>query len=181
MAAVDRSRFVERSLAENAYDDNPLPIGFGQTVSQPYIVALTLELARLRPADRLLEVGTGCGYQAAVASRIAACVRSVEIVPELAEAAGERLRRLGYDNVAVRCGDGREGWPTEAPFDAIIVAAATRRVPPALEAQLADGGRIVIPVGDRGGQTLLLGEKGGDCVDYRMMADVRFVPLVGAD
>ena len=147
MAAVPRHRFVPERHRAQAYDNRPLPIGDGQTISQPYIVAVMTDLAAIAPDDKVLEIGTGCGYQAAVLARLAGQVFSIETLPALAAEARERLQRLGYGNIALRCGDGSLGWPEEAPFDAIIVtAAAARRVPPPLIAQLAPGGRLVIPV-----------------------------------
>lgn len=147
MAAVPRHAFVAERHRAQAYDNRPLPIGEGQTISQPYMVAVMTDLAAIGPDDRVLEVGTGCGYQAAVLARLAAQVFSIETRPALAAQARERLQRLGYDNVTLRCGDGSLGWPEAAPFDAILVtAAAAGRVPPALIDQLAPGGRLIIPV-----------------------------------
>ena len=147
MREVKRHLFVPGESAEDAYEDYPLPIGEGQTISQPYIVALMTELLELQPDDKVLEIGTGSGYQAAILSRLAREVRSIEIVPSLAETAGKRLDLLGYDNVHLRVGDGYKGWPDEAPFDAIIVTAAPPEIPQALVDQLAEGGRMVVPVG----------------------------------
>jgi protein-L-isoaspartate(D-aspartate) O-methyltransferase len=147
MGRVPRHEFVAAESRERAYENRPLRIGYGQTISQPYIVAAMTDLAALGASDRVLEVGTGCGYQAAVLAELAGEVYSIEVVPQLAERAAERLDRLGYANVQVRCGDGAKGWPEHAPFDAIVVtAAAFRQVPPALIDQLAVGGRLVIPV-----------------------------------
>ena len=182
MRQVPREAFVPEELAEFA-EDAPLPIGKGQTISQPYIVALTAELAQAAPDDRVLDGGTGSGYAAAVLSRMAAQVFTIERHPELAETARERLARLGYDNVEVRCGDGTLGWPEEAPFDVIVVAAGSPKVPRALRDQLAIGGRLVIPVSVEGfGQRLLrLRRTGEDTFDEEEFGEVAFVPLVGAE
>ncbi len=147
MAKVPRDRFVPAHLAPQAYDDNPLSIGSGQTISQPYIVALMSQWAEVKPGDKVLEVGTGSGYQAAVLAELAGQVFTIELRPELAEAARTRLRDLGYGRVQGRAGDGYQGWPEEAPFDAILVTATAPAVPPALKAQLKEGGRLIIPVG----------------------------------
>jgi protein-L-isoaspartate(D-aspartate) O-methyltransferase len=180
MREVPRHEFVPPDERANAYIDAPLPIGFGQTISQPYIVALMTELARPSATDSVLEVGTGSGYQAAVLSRLVAAVRSIEIVEPLARTAEATLRRLGYANVQVRIGDGYQGWPAAAPFDIIIVTAAPDAVPPALVAQLKPGGRLVIPVGPVGAvQDLLVMEKDGTGrTTTRSIIPVRFVPLV---
>jgi protein-L-isoaspartate(D-aspartate) O-methyltransferase len=178
MAVVPRHLFVPPQYRDQAYEDIPLPIGHGQTISQPYIVALMTQALRLRPDSRVLEIGTGSGYQSAVLAHIAPNVWSVETIFELAETARERLQGLGL-NVAVREGDGRLGWPENAPYDGIIVTAASPDVPPALAVQLAEGGRLVIPVG--GGswdQVLWLIRKEGDALQKQYLADVRFVPLV---
>lgn len=182
MATVPREAFVPESLAEFAYDDTPLPIGEGQTISQPYIVALMAEAARLRPEDRVLDIGTGSGYAAAVLARIAAEVYTIERQERLAVAARERLARLGFANLHVRHGDGTLGWPEAAPFDAILVAAGGPEVPPALRAQLAPGGRLVVPVGPaRRSQTLLrIVRRDGGAFDEEDLGPVAFVPLVGA-
>jgi len=180
MRAVPRHEFVPAAIREDAYADSPLPIGHGQTISQPYIVALMTELARPSASDRALEVGTGSGYQAAVLSRLVAQVFSVELVDPLARSASEALRRLGYANVTVRSGDGYLGWPDEAPFDIILVTAAPEEVPPALVAQLKAGGRMVVPVGRVWDvQDLQLIEKdAAGRVSTRSVIPVRFVPLV---
>jgi protein-L-isoaspartate(D-aspartate) O-methyltransferase len=177
MRDVKRHLFVPRESAEDAYEDYPLPIGEGQTISQPYIVALMSEELRLEPDDRVLEIGTGSGYQAAILSRLAARVYTIEIVPSLGDAARARLDLLGYDNVEVRIGDGYKGWPEEAPFDAIMVTAAPPEVPQALLDQLADGGRMVVPVGT-GYQELLLITKEKGNISRRVITAVRFVPMV---
>jgi protein-L-isoaspartate(D-aspartate) O-methyltransferase len=180
MRAVPRHEFVPIALRDDAYFDSPLPIGHGQTISQPYIVALMTELARPSPSDRALEVGTGSGYQAAVLSRLVAHVFSVELVDPLAQSASAVLRRLGYGNVTVRSGDGYLGWPDEAPFDVILVTAAPEEVPSALIAQLKPGGRLVVPVGRVWDvQDLQLIEKdAAGKVQTRSIIPVRFVPLV---
>jgi protein-L-isoaspartate(D-aspartate) O-methyltransferase len=178
MGRVPRHEFVPDHLRGDAYQDGPLPIGHGQTISQPYIVALTTQLALGAGARRALDVGCGSGYQAAVLAEIVPQVFSIEIVPELAETARERLARLGYTGVTVRCGDGHRGWPEAAPFDAIVVACAAHEVPPALIAQLAPGGRLVIPVGEWA-QSLLLVEKRADGEIVRSShGGVAFVPMV---
>jgi protein-L-isoaspartate(D-aspartate) O-methyltransferase len=180
--AVPRDAFVPEALRYRAYDDGPLPIGHGQTISQPFIVALMTDLLETRPGDTVLEVGTGSGYQAAILSRLVKTVYTLEIVPALAREASERLARLGYGNVVVRCGDGYAGWPEAAPFDGILVAAAAPYVPPSLLEQLKPGGRLVLPVGAAGGvQELVRVEKaadGGLC--RHSLLPVVFVPLVGA-
>ncbi|NIQ96281.1 MAG: protein-L-isoaspartate(D-aspartate) O-methyltransferase [Desulfuromonadales bacterium] len=178
MRAVPRHRFVPAGQARYAYEDRPLPIGHGQTISQPYIVAYMTELARPSPAKKILEVGTGSGYQAAVLAEAGAEVYSIEIIPELARSASERLQRLGYDRVRTRQGDGFHGWAQHAPFDAIVVTAAAEFIPPPLLDQLADGGRMIIPVGSPFlVQTLMLVERKGDDLVTRNLLPVRFVPL----
>jgi len=180
MREVPRHEFVPPDVRVSAYTDAPLPIGFGQTISQPYIVALMTELARPSAADSVLEVGTGSGYQAAVLSRLVAGVHSIEIVEPLARTAEATLRRLGYANVQVRVGDGYQGWPEAAPFDIIIVTAAPDAVPTALVAQLKPGGRLVIPVGPVGGvQDLLVMDRDATGrTTTRSIIPVRFVPMV---
>ena len=180
METVPRHRFVPRGSVNQAYDDHPLFIGHGQTISQPYIVALMTEVLELEPTDRVLEIGTGSGYQAAVLAELVDSVYTIEIVEELGLEATERLKTLGYDNVDVRIGDGYKGWPEEAPFDAVIVTAAPETVPQALIDQLADGGRMVLPVGV-GIQELLLIEKKEGKVVERHIISVRFVPMVHGD
>lgn len=181
MIAVPRHEFVPRAHRGMAYADRPLPIGEGQTISQPYIVALMTEVMRLEPGYRVLEVGTGSGYQAAVASHLADSVFTIEILRPLAESAHERLARLGYRNVVVRHGDGYYGWAEHAPFDAIVVTAAAGHIPPPLVQQLKPGGRMVIPVGGPlQVQQLVLVEKRADgSVATRSLLPVRFVPLLG--
>ena len=178
MRAVPRHEFVPERWRESAYRDRPLPIGSGQTISQPYIVAAMTELAALQPDSRVLEVGTGCGYQAAVLQEVAAEVYTIEIVEELARSAEETLARLGYAAVRVRHGDGYRGWPEAAPFDAILVTAAAPRVPQPLLEQLSPGGRLVIPVGE-GFQELEVHTRTSHGVEVRRVFSVRFVPMTG--
>ncbi len=181
MARVPRHEFVPAAQRRHAYDNRPLSIGFGQTISQPYIVALMSDLIKPRPGDSVLELGTGSGYQAAILAELTGQVYSIEIIEELGEQAAERLSRLGYDNVTLRIGDGYYGWEEHAPFDAIVVTAAASHVPPPLVAQLKPGGRMVIPVGSRFlTQQLVLIEKdpGGQLIT-RQILPVVFVPLTG--
>ena len=178
MGAVPRHEFVPAGVRDEAYADRPLPIGHRQTISQPYIVALMTELAAVKPGDRVLEIGTGSGYQAAILAELGAEVYSIEIVEPLARRASETLRRLGYGRVHVRHGDGTRGWPDAAPFVAIVATAAPAEVPPALLAQLAPGGRLVIPVGtDEQELRLLVRTASG--IETRRVVPVRFVPMVG--
>lgn len=179
MASVPRHRFVPESLTDSAYEDHPLPIGGGQTISQPYIVALMTELLELGPEDRVLEVGTGSGYQAAILSHLAGEVYSVERQPDLAEKARAVLRELGLHNVHVLVGDGTLGLPAHAPYDAIIVTAGGPRLPPALLEQLALGGRLLCPVGDRHVQRLLKLVRTEEGYTELPSIDCVFVPLVG--
>jgi protein-L-isoaspartate(D-aspartate) O-methyltransferase len=180
LGKVERHRLVPPAEASRAYRNHPLPIGGGQTISQPYIVALSTDLLNPKPSDVILEVGTGSGYQAAVLAEIVAKVHSIEIIESLGKQAATRLAELGYNNVEVKIGDGYAGWPEKAPFDGIVVTAAAPKVPPALVAQLKPGARMVIPVG--GGfdtQYLLLIERRADGgYDERRVLPVRFVPLV---
>jgi len=179
MGRVPRHAFVPAHLADQAYDDTPLPIGHGATISQPYIVALMTQAAGVRPGLRVLEVGTGSGYQAAVLASITDQVYSIELVPELAQAAAQRLARLGYHQVTVTTGDGYRGWPEHAPYDAILVTAAAPQVPPALKEQLKEGGRLIIPVGPVfGPQYLLRLTKEGASCREEVITPVAFVPLV---
>lgn len=180
MGKVERHRLVPASEASRAYRNHPLPIGSGQTISQPYIVALSTDLLNPKAADSILEVGTGSGYQAAVLAEIAARVYSVEIIESLGKAAAQRLEELGYGNIEVKIGDGYKGWPEKAPFDGIVVTAAAPRVPQALIDQLKPGGRMVIPVGGDGGAQYLklLTKRADGGVDERRVLPVRFVPLV---
>lgn len=179
MREVPRDAFVPDDMVAHAYDNRPLPIGAGQTISQPFIVALMTDLLEPEPGDRVLEVGTGCGYQAAVLSRVVASVNSIEYVADLGREAAERLARLGYDNVEVRTGNGRDGWPEAAPFEGILVTAGATRVPSALVEQLVPGGRLVIPVGQgRFGQQLLVITRYEDgSTDEQSVLPVAFVPL----
>ncbi len=180
MGGVPRERFVPSEKRALAYADHALPIGHCATISQPYIVALTLQLARPKPGDRLLEVGTGCGYAAAVAGRLVGQVYTMEHVEPLANDARERLAELGYDNVMVRHGDGSLGWSEQAPFDVIVAAAAPREVPDALLSQLAPGGRMVIPVGEWKQHLWTLTKDRHGAVTRRRGAAVTFVPMMGA-
>jgi protein-L-isoaspartate(D-aspartate) O-methyltransferase len=177
MRDVKRHLFVPPASRDDAYQDYPLAIGHGQTISQPYIVALMTEAIAPQPGDRVLEIGTGSGYQAAVLSLLVREVYSIEIVEPLGTAAAARLEELGYDNVQVRIGDGYRGWPDQAPFDAIVVTAAPPEVPQALVDQLADGGRMVVPVGTSYQELLVIEKKDGK-VTKRALAPVRFVPMV---
>jgi protein-L-isoaspartate(D-aspartate) O-methyltransferase len=179
MMAVPRHEFVPAEHRSQAYEDLPLPIGGGQTISQPYIVAAMTMALHLQPSDRVLEIGTGCGYQAAVLSCLAREIFTIERRPELASSASTRLARLGCVNAHVHCGDGTLGLPDFAPFDAILVAAAAPAVPKPLLAQLAEGGRMILPVGDAEHQELQLIEKRGDNFPSKMLEGCRFVPLVG--
>lgn len=179
MAKVPRHLFVPEALRSRAYADEPLPIGGGQTISQPYIVAYMTETLRLKGGEKVLEIGTGSGYQTAVLAEIAAEVWTVEIVPPLAERARAVLEGLGYANIRYRVGDGSEGWPEGAPFDGVIVTAAAGRMPAALEGQLAVGGRMIIPVGTDL-QELVLVRRNAKGFDRERLLGVRFVPLVRA-
>lgn len=183
MAKVPRHRFVARGHEREAYQNRPLAIAAGQTISQPFIVALMTDLLEVRPVDRVLEIGTGSGYQAAVLAELAGTVHTVEIVESLGREAAARLAGLGYRNVAVKIGDGHRGWAEQAPFDSIVVTAAAREIPQPLLDQLKPGGRLVIPVGAPGGiQTLYLVEKGtGGGIVQRAVLAVRFVPMTGKD
>jgi protein-L-isoaspartate(D-aspartate) O-methyltransferase len=181
MAKVARHDFVDALERDLAYANHPLSIGHGQTISQPYIVALMSDLMAVDKQSKVLEVGTGSGYQAAILGELAGQVFSVEIVPELAQDAKQRLARLGYDNITVRHGNGRLGWQEQAPFDAIMVTAAAESIPPALVEQLKPGGRLVIPVGSPWGgqQLLLLTKDAGGKLHERNVLPVAFVPLTG--
>ncbi|MGQ9555321.1 MAG: protein-L-isoaspartate(D-aspartate) O-methyltransferase [Anaerolineae bacterium] len=179
MHKVPRAEFVPEPYRQQAYGDYPLPIGHGQTISQPYIVGLMTQLLELRGGEKVLEIGTGSAYQAAVLAEIAAEVYSIEIIPELAASAVERLARLGYSNVHVRLGDGNEGWPEQAPYDAIIITAAAPAIPPALLSQLKDGGVLVAPVGRASSlQVLQRLRKSDDNLECEEICTVAFVPLV---
>jgi len=179
MLAVPRHEFVAAELRSRAYEDCALPIASGQTISQPYIVAAMTSALRLNPADRALEIGTGTGYQAAVLSLLGKEVFTIERRPELASAASAKLASLGYHNVHVHCGDGTLGLLECAPFDAILVAAAAPAAPQPLLAQLAEGGRMIVPVGDEDGQELRLIEKRAGAFSTKILEGCRFVPLVG--
>ena len=181
MRTVPRHLFVLDEYLDEAYADHPLPIGYGQTISQPYLVAWMTELLELQPDDRVLEIGTGSGYQAAVLAVIVDKVYTIEIIPELAASAGERLARLGYANVVVKQGDGYFGWEEFAPYDAIIVTAAPDHLPQPLVGQLKEGGFIVIPIGPQGGfQSLWRFTRSGDELKAENLGGVRFVPLTGS-
>ena len=178
MEEVPRHELVPAEFRKHAYEDRPLPIGYGQTISQPYIVGFMTEKLALTSDARVLEIGTGSGYQAAVLAQIVEKVFTMEIVPELARKATKQLAELGYDNVAVRHSDGYHGWPEEGPFDAIIVTAASSRIPPPLIEQLKEGGKMIIPVGSSLGlQHLILVQKDADGVRTRTLIPVRFVPF----
>ncbi|MEZ0396001.1 MAG: protein-L-isoaspartate(D-aspartate) O-methyltransferase [Anaerolineales bacterium] len=179
LRTVPRHRFVPPDELEWAYADGPLPIGHGQTISQPYIVALMTDLLHLAPTARVLEVGTGSGYQAAILGKMAAEVHTVEVIPELARQAEKVLAELGFRNVQVHVGDGSLGWPETAPYDGILVAAAAPDVPPPLLDQLAEGGRLVLPVGSRGFQELQVWERRGGKLHCERGIPVTFVPLRG--
>jgi len=180
MNKVERHKFVPTLLLNNAYNDNPLPIGHGQTISQPYIVALMTQSLQLNENDRVLEIGTGSGYQAAVLSELVKEVYTIEIIKELADAAETRLNNLKYKNVKVKNADGYFGWPEKEPFDAIIVTAAANHIPPSLLDQLKDGGKLIIPLGSTlTFQTLTLVTKKGNDLETEFITGVRFVPLTG--
>ncbi len=176
---VPRHEFVPERQRNQAYDDHPLPIGYGQTISQPYIVAFMTEKLDPQPTDRVLEIGTGSGYQAAVLAELVAKVYTIEIVEPLAQRAKADLQRLGYTNVLVRAGDGYQGWPDAAPFDAIIVTCAPDKVPQPLTEQLKDGGRMIIPIGEIWDQKLVLLHKRGQRLEKTVVLPVRFVPMTG--
>ncbi|MDH4184103.1 MAG: protein-L-isoaspartate(D-aspartate) O-methyltransferase [Nitrospinota bacterium] len=179
MESVPRERFVLPDDIHSAYNDSPLPIGYGQTISQPYIVALTAQALQISPEDKVLEIGAGCGYQAAVLSLLGKHVYTIEIIPQLVSSTQARLADLGYDNVTVIAADGTHGYSKQAPYQKIAVAATARKAPPELEEQLAEGGRICMPLGDNLMQELVLGEKRGGVVKYRTLTFVRFVPMTG--
>lgn len=179
MREVPRHRFVPEDMGDMAYRDTPLPIGHGQTISQPYIVAYMTQTLHLTPDNRVLEVGTGSGYQVAILSRLANQIYTVERVEELSRCAEQIVQELGYDNIAFRVGDGGYGWPEVAPFDAIIVTAAAPEVPQPLIAQLADGATLVAPVGPAGYQELVRLTKQGEGTKVEHLVPVAFVPLVG--
>jgi protein-L-isoaspartate(D-aspartate) O-methyltransferase len=177
MRKVPRHEFVPGPQKRLAYRNRPLPIGAGQTISQPYIVALMTDLLQLGPSDKVLEIGTGCGYQSAVLAELAGQVHSIEIIGNLGHAATQTLERLGYGNVETRIGDGYAGWPDAAPFDAIIVTAAPDHIPPALVAQLKPGGRLVIPVGTLAQELMVVRKDADGATLNETVVPVRFVPL----
>ena len=179
MRAVPRHEFVPAQLRDEAYEDYPLPIGHGQTISQPFIVAFMTQAIRPRPGEKILEVGSGRGYQAAVLAQTDADVYTVEIVEPLAELARKTLDRLGYKKAHVLHGDGYRGWPEHAPYDAIVVTCAPEKVPSDLIAQLKDGGRMIVPVGGGMEQELVLLRKRDDTVEQQSILPVRFVPMTG--
>lgn len=179
MGSVPRHLFVPADDLAWAYADGPLPIGHGQTISQPYIVALMTELLQIESTDRVLEVGTGCGYQAVVLGHLATQVHTVEVIPELAAQAGRILSEMGYKNIFVHSGDGSMGWPEAAPYNGILVAASAPSVPKPLLDQLTEGGRLVIPVGSRGFQHLEVWERKGEIFKHQDNISVAFVPLRG--
>lgn len=177
MRKVERHKFVPQDLQHLAYEDTPLPIGEGQTISQPYIVGLMTELLQLKGKEKVLEIGTGSGYQAAILAELAKEVYSIEILPELAKQAEKLVKELGYKNIKVKCGDGYLGWPEFSPFDAIIVTCAPEKIPPALIEQLAEGGRLVIPVGEVTQELKLLVKIKGK-LEEKNIIPVRFVPML---
>jgi protein-L-isoaspartate(D-aspartate) O-methyltransferase len=179
MRKVPRHEFVPEGLRAAAYQDGPLPIGYDQTISQPYIVAFMTEQLEPKSTDKVLEIGTGSGYQAAVLAELVAQIYTIEIIEELAKRAATDLKRLGYTNVYVRAGDGYKGWPEAAPFDSIIVTCAPEEVPPPLIAQLKDGGRMIVPVGPLWRQELVMFRKHGAALERRAVLPVRFVPMTG--
>ena len=180
MGKVPRHRFVPDHLRTQAYEDHPLPIGQGQTISQPYIVALMTQLVNPSEGDRALEIGTGSGYQSALLAELVDRVYTIEIVPELSRQSEDKLHRLGYNNVHVRLGDGYQGWPEQGPFDIILITAAATRIPEPLQKQLAEGGRLVIPVGEPSQvQKLVLLTKNRGKIRQQEVVAVRFVPMTG--
>lgn len=178
MGETPRHLFIPESLREQSYEDHPVAIGHGATISQPYIVAVMTTMLRVSPEHRVLEIGTGSGYQAAILSQLGAHVYTVEIVPELAQAAEDTLRQLGYTNVSVRTGDGSLGWPEEAPFDRILLTAAPEEIPEGLISQLGCGGRLVAPVGKTTNQDLMVVDKAADgSIQSRKAGAVLFIPM----
>jgi len=177
VSRVERHRFIPEDARSESYEDHPVPIGYGQTISQPYIVGFMTQALDVEPQHRVLEIGTGCGYQTAVLAELAREVFSIEVVPELAAHARATLTDLGYANVHLRVGDGYDGWPEEAPFDRILGAAAPREIPPVLIDQLADAGILVMPVGDWHQEIKVIQKRGGQ-VQSRDVLPVRFVPMV---
>jgi len=182
MQKVERHRFVPEEYRSVAYGDHPLPIGYEQTISQPYVVAFMTEVLQLKPTDRVLEIGTGSGYQAAILAEICDSVFTIEIVPELAHRAKNLLEQLGYKNIQVKHGDGYHGWPEKAPFDAIIVTCSPTKIPQPLKSQLKEGGRMIIPVGyPETGQELYLIRKENERLIEKAVLPVRFVPMVNSE
>ena len=179
IAKVPREEFVPPEARAASYTDQPLPIGYGQTISQPFVVAFMTEQLQLKRDDRVLEIGTGSGYQAAILAELTAEVYTIEIIEPLAKNAEATLARLGYKNVQVKAGDGYKGWPEHAPFDAVIVTCAPSHVPPPLVDQMKEGGRMIIPVGGLGEQELYLLEKKNGQLEQRAVLPVRFVPMAG--
>ena len=179
MRSVKRHLFVPEYQRSQAYADHPLPIGEGQTISQPYIVALMTDELKLKPDDKVLEIGTGSGYQAAVLAEIVNTVYSIEIIKSLADSADKRLKELGYENINVLFGDGYKGWPEHAPFDAIIVTCAPDKIPPPLLEQLAEGGRMIIPIADSYPQRLVMVTKNNGEITKETILGVMFVPMTG--
>lgn len=177
MLKVERHKFVPKEYEHLAYIDEPLPIGYGQTISQPYIVALMTQLLELQSSDKVLEIGTGSGYQAAILAELCKEVYTIEIIPELAQRAEKLLKELGYKNIFVKIGDGYYGWPEHAPFDKIIVTCAPKEIPQKLVEQLKDGGKMVLPVGDIF-QELIVVEKQGGMIFKKSIIPVRFVPMI---
>jgi len=178
MRDVPRHMFVPESQQHHAYEDHPLPIGYGQTISQPYIVAAMVDALELKEDHRVLEIGTGSGYQTAVLARLAGMVYSVEVIPALSLAARRVLQQLDFRNVRLKVGDGHEGWPEFAPFDRVVVSAAAQTMPFGLVEQLGQGGRIVVPVGSESGQVLMVGVKRGARLIQRPLMQCVFVPFV---
>jgi protein-L-isoaspartate(D-aspartate) O-methyltransferase len=178
MRTTPRHLFVPKAMERRAYDDTPLPIGFGQTISQPYIVASMTEMLGVRPGDRVLEIGTGSGYQAAVLAQLAKAVYSIEIVPELGRQAEALLQQLGHTNVHVKVGDGYKGWPEQAPFDRIILTAAPPEIPAALIAQLKNGGRLVAPEGQAWQELVVIDKDAAGRIKRKIAYGVMFVPMV---
>lgn len=176
---VERHLFVPAELSQSAYADFPLPIGEGQTISQPYIAALMTESLDLKGTEKVLEIGTGSGYQAAILAQLSAEVFSIERFESLAKKAAETMSKLGYDNIKIRVGDGTLGWPQEGPFDRIIITAASPRIPLPLSEQLSEGGKIILPLGTELGQVLTLAEKKNAKLESRQICGCVFVPLVG--
>lgn len=179
MEEVDRKLFVPEEFQDKAYEDGPLPIGRGQTISQPYIVAYMAQELKLNPNDKVLEIGTGCGYNAAVLSKLAAQVYSIEIVDWLGELANENLAKTNIKNITTKTGDGYKGWPEEAPFDAIILTAAPASIPEPLKEQLKEGGRLLTPVGTTIQRLILLEKTGENTFKKESLLPVSFVPMTG--